>query len=270
MINNSDKRFDIAQDREKSEMTKIAFHSFAVILLLSLIAGSFAQAEVVSATFTNYGRIYDASPQNGIPEAIINQTQTYTGDIATDSFSRYVVLFALPTLDTGEYVSDASFTAVLFDKVLNSSTVNVDVAFLEMGNSAALTTAAYSNAYTAYESGFATPSTANGSTQTWSNANLVTAISNAYGNSQSYVGFRLQYPESGAFWDANGYPKSDGDGAHDFYTFYTSGTNFYSGSNYGGPDPTLQLTVIPEPGSIGLMALSAAGLFALRRRLARR
>jgi hypothetical protein len=80
----------------------------------------------------------------------------------------------------------------------------------------------------------------------------------------SYVAFRLQYPESGAFWNATGsHPKSDGDGKFDLYAVRTDGTD------YGGPDPSLQLTVIPEPGSIGLLTMAAAGLLVLRRRFTR-
>jgi len=221
-----------------------------------------AQADVVDATFTDHGRIQDTN-NDGTPDVIV-ETQPYAGDNQAGSFSRYVMLFALPTLDAGEYVSAASFSAILHSRTLNDSDVDLDVAFLEKGSSAAVGTGDYLLSPTALMSSIATPSSTTGDPITWSNATLTTAINDAYEGGDSYVAFRLQYPESGAFWDATGsHPKSDGDGKHDFYAVRTDDTD------YGGPDPTLQLTVIPEPASIGLMALSAAGLFALRRRAGR-
>jgi hypothetical protein len=192
---------------------------------------------VLTANFTSYGRLFDNN-NNGIAAAEPDTTQAYAGDISNDTFSRYVMVFQLPTLGVGETLGAATFTVTLRSVVLNNSDVNLDVAFLEKGSSSVVKNGDYSASPTAYLGGIATPNTPADTTLTWSNTALADAITDAYEKGNSYVAFRLQLPESGDFW-SGAIPISDVDGAHDYYGVYTVGTD------HEGPNPTLQFTVIP-------------------------
>jgi hypothetical protein len=221
--------------------------------------GFAAQADVVEATVTDWRWIRDLDEQDGTPDTLSDPGKLiFTGDDENDAFFRTVAIFELPTLGPGEYLDGATFSMKINNVITNGTPAipNLSIAFLDMGTNSSVSLSDYNSSYTAIINSFATPSDA-GTTQTWSNADLVTAISNAYDTSGSHIAFRFQMEETGNFYDSsNSFPISDGDEATDQYQ------GFNTSDSIG-----LELSVIPEPASVSMLVFAAAIAGALRHRL---
>jgi hypothetical protein len=242
----------------------------------ALVLMGFVGMEARAATLTEWGRVRDDSPQDGSANFIFS-TNPNVGDDTFNQLARMVNVFALPSLGSGEYVSTASFSMVtryLYDQGDNIGAVpDLQFAFIEKGSTATVVLGDYNATPTATYNALSMPSGGGqhtdhfGETQTWSNADLVTAVQNAYDNGNTHIAIRFQLAESsGPFYDSvNGFAISDGDILADYYGVHYDSA--YTGTDYG--DPTLQLNVIPEPASISLVALFGAAAVFLRRRFQR-
>jgi hypothetical protein len=257
----------------RSWMTKRAGSVVIVALFVLGLVGLDAEGSLITnASFEGWTRVTDNSLQDGEGD-VVWTTNPSVGDDTLNRMQRMVNVFELPELAAGQYVSAASFTMVtrIFydnDPDDENTVPALQFAFYEKGSSSAVTTSDYQTAAAKTYNAITMPAGGSsaylGATQTWSNADLVTAISNAYVNGSDYVAVRFQLAETagGFYHSINGYAISDGDELVDFYGVHYD--DAYTGTDYG--NPALQLTVIPEPGSLSMIAVFAAGAVFLRRR----
>jgi hypothetical protein len=261
-------------EQEKGETMKRTYGihfgmAMGMIMAALLLGGVAAQAALVDAALNDWKRLRDDWPQDGVVDHIAT-TLFFTGDDVGDRFFRTVAVFELPTLGAGEYIDNATFRWKVENVIDNSTSAlpHLDVAFLDKGSVGTVASADYNASHDALINRFATPATTNGSTKTWSNATLLSAISNAYDNSSSYVAFRLQLAATGDYYDwVNGWPTSDGDDAANGAPGFNGTSDGYRNTASLEDGIGLELSVIPEPASISMLLFAVGVAGFLRRRL---
>ncbi|MBN1557958.1 MAG: hypothetical protein JW951_07410, partial [Lentisphaerae bacterium] len=209
---------------------------------------------VTNAAVTNYIRLVDSSPQDGIGDGDAT-TSSYSGDIgANNDMSRMLIVFALPKGgEKGYSVREAVFSLSLRNTTTDGNLPDLDVDLIDKGSASAAVQGDYQAPALATLNSLGTPATAAETIMTWRNGDLAEALSTAYSNGSAYVAFRPRLALTGDFYDAGGdHAKADGDANNDYYSFNRASDGF-------PPDPTLELILVPYDGIVTTGTLVEVG-----------
>ena len=201
------------------------------------------QAEVIEIGASDDSSLADNYLQDGTADLVLYDwaNNMAVGDLPDNRQSAAVAVYALPILNAGEMIGAATWDAHLYENLGVVSNADVEVFFKD---TAAVELSDYNTSGVASLADFVTSSSVVG-TYEWSNSDLVNALNSVYSGgatpSSQYVVFRIKM---------QGDNVSNGDGVKDKYSFYTKEFSI------PGNRPTLTLTTVPEPMTIGLFSIN--------------
>ncbi|MBN1557959.1 MAG: hypothetical protein JW951_07415 [Lentisphaerae bacterium] len=180
-----------------------------VVLITSLGLFLPAEAAVTNVSLSDSQRVWDNYPQDGDGDDATlawsfagDYKSSQTGGGANRMF-RMSYVFPLPHAgDLGYSVNDATFSMVIKSVADNGNLPDLDIVLLNKGTVGDAAPGDYEAVPVATLSSIATPATANGTTVTWSHADLLDALNAAYSNGTEYVAFRPQLALTGDFYDS--------------------------------------------------------------------